>query len=197
VSLVTLTIRHSRSLVLSALCLGAACSRGERATTSRPADGADRADATPSTPWTVTPFGIGPLRAGMTRAQAESALGAGAFANTDTAWSGCEYVAVAGLPPGVAVMVEQGTIARIDVRSGSTATAAGARIGDSEQRILDLYHGRATVSPHKYTSGHYLTVTPASASDSVYRIVFETDGRTATEYRAGRLPPVEYVEGCA
>lgn len=93
-------------------------------------------------------------------------------------------------------MVEQGSIARIDVESGSIATAAGARIDDSEHRILDLYHGRAKVSPHKYTTGHYLTVTPASASDSLYRIVFETDGRTVTEYRAGRPPAVEYVEGC-
>ncbi len=28
------------------------------------------------------------------------------------------------------------------------------------------------------------------------RIVFETDGQVVTTYRAGRFPPVEYVERC-
>ena len=30
-----------------------------------------------------------------------------------------------------------------------------------------------------------------------YRLVFETDGERVTRYRAGRLPEVEWVEGCA
>jgi hypothetical protein len=28
------------------------------------------------------------------------------------------------------------------------------------------------------------------------RIVFETDGKKVVKYRSGRLPAVEYVEGC-
>ena len=93
-------------------------------------------------------------------------------------------------------MVEEGRIARIDVDSGSVATAAGARVGDTEDRVMSLYPGRVTVSPQKYTSGHYLTVTPASPADSVFRIVFETEHGRVTHFRAGRRPPVEYVEGC-
>jgi hypothetical protein len=30
----------------------------------------------------------------------------------------------------------------------------------------------------------------------MFRIVFETDGQRVTRFRAGRLPAVQYVEGC-
>lgn len=147
----------------------------------------------PSTSWTVTQNGIGPLRAGMTVAQANSAIGGG-FAAPKGYSGGCGYAVLVKGPSGLAVMLEDGKIARVEVRRGGIATAAGARIGDSESRIKSLYAGRVTSTPHKYvTGGHYLTVTP---SDPANRIVFETDGSKVTEYRAGRTPQVEQVERC-
>lgn len=88
---------------------------------------------------------------------------------------------------------------------GHAATGKAARrndgrrsaIGDSEERIKSLYPNRVAVSPHKYTDGHYLTVTPAEKADSAYRIIFETDGKKVVHYRAGVRPQVEYVEGCS
>ena len=92
-------------------------------------------------------------------------------------------------------MLENGRIARIEIRNGSIPTAQGARIGDTEARINPLHAGRVTTSPHKYTpGGHYLTVT--LGSDTTRRIVFETDGKVVTNYRSGALPAVEYVERC-
>lgn len=147
----------------------------------------------PSTSWTVTQNGIGPLRAGMTIAQANSAIGGG-FAAPKGYSGGCGYAVLVKAPSGLAVMLEDGKIARVEVRSGGIATAAGARIGDSESRIKSLYAGRVTSTPHKYASGgHYLTVTP---SDPANRIIFETDGSKVTEYRSGRTPAVEQVERC-
>lgn len=108
----------------------------------------------------------------------------------------CDYVELVGGPPGVSFMVESGHVVRVDVTSGPVQTADGARIGDTEQRVKKLYGDRVSVSPHKYTDGHYLTVRPESAADSAFRIIFETDGRVVTQYRAGIRPPVEYVEGC-
>lgn len=145
--------------------------------------------------WVVTPRGIGPVRAGMTRAEAEAALGGSLAIQSDSDWKECAYVPDNLLPPGVSVMVENGAIARVEIDSGRIATAEGARIGDTEDAIRQLYHGRVVVTPHKYTGGHYLTVTPLAA-DSMYKIVFETNGRRVTQYRAGRLPAVDYVEGC-
>jgi hypothetical protein len=63
--------------------------------------------------------------------------------------------------------------------------------------VQALYASRVAVSPHKYTGGHYLTVTPTAPGDSAYRMVFETDGRRVTQFRAGVRPAVEYVEGCS
>ena len=110
---------------------------------------------------------------------------------------GCDYAGSDGLPPGIGLMVGEGTIKRVEVRRGKFATAAGAQIGDSEERIKSLYPGRVTVTPHEYTDGHYLTVAPSSMADSAYRIVFETDGSRVLRYRAGILPHVGYVEGCS
>ncbi len=51
--------------------------------------------------------------------------------------------------------------------------------------------------PHHYEGpeGRYRIV--ELPGDSLHRIVFETDGRRVTSYRAGRRPAVDHVEGCA
>jgi pyruvate/2-oxoglutarate dehydrogenase complex dihydrolipoamide dehydrogenase (E3) component len=74
-------------------------------------------------------------------------------------------------------------------------TEQGAGVGDSEQRISELY-GRVTVQFHKYRpEGRNLIVT--DPADSMLRIIFETDSGRVVRYRAGRRPPVDYVEGCS
>jgi hypothetical protein len=133
---------------------------------------------------------------GGTFAEASAALKTGLVAPPGADTSACTYLQWSDAPEGVRIMTAGGRIARIDVNSGSTATADGARVGDTEQRIDSLYKGRVVSSPHKYTKGHYLTVSPVAKTDSTYRIVFETDGQRVTKYRAGRRPEVELVEGC-
>ena len=146
--------------------------------------------------WVVTEHGIGPLRAGMTLAQARSVLpGLKIPAGVDG--GACTYASAQGLPRGVRVMVEQETLVRVEVDRANVPTSKGARVGDSEERTKSLYPNQVTVSPHKYTDGHYLTVVPAAKADSAYRIIFETDGKRVLKYRAGIRPQVEYVEGCS
>lgn len=150
------------------------------------------------TRWTVDEFGIGPLRAGMTVPEAARMVG-GSFAVPSFGAESCTYATWREAPSGVRVMLERGLVARLDVTSGSTATSRGARIGDTEARVTDLYRGRLAVTPHKYTPGaHYMTVTPPAGTDedNAYRLVFETDGQKVTRYRGGKRPAVEYVEGC-
>lgn len=185
-----------RILSITSLCLGAACSRAGPRT-----DSAATRTAQPSSPdrradWVITPRGLGPLRAGMTRAQAEAIVGGSLAIDGDGDWKGCAYTPADLLPPGARMMVEDGTIARIDITDTTISTAEGARIGDSEDRIRQLYRGRVFTTPHKYTDGHYLTVKSTGDADSLFRIVFETDSGRVKRFRAGRIPPVEYVEGC-
>jgi len=143
----------------------------------------------------VTEHGLGRLHVGMTLAQARYALGNALVIPRGADTLGCDYVTWRGGPAGLHVMIDEGRIARVDVDSASIATEAGARVGDSEDRVRSLYPGRVTVTPHKYEDGHYLTVN--AAGDSAFAIVFETAQGKVTRYRAGRRPAVEYVEGCS
>ena len=137
--------------------------------------------------------GIGPIHAGMTVAQANAAVGGG-FSAPPGSGDGCTYAVLTKAPKGLAVMLEKGRIARVEVRSGDIATTTGAKIGDSELRVMALYSGKITTTPHKYLpNGHYMTVAPTAANN---RIVFETDGNKVINYRSGQQPQVEYVERC-
>jgi hypothetical protein len=150
--------------------------------------------------WTVTERGYGPVRAGTTLDEARTAFGDSLSISAPDD-SICDHVAptfTKGADPSVLFMIEQGRIARVEVRDSSIATSAGVRVGDLRARVESLYAGRVRVRPHKYTDGHYLIVPLGTGPDSLSRLVFETDekGRVST-FRAGLYPQVEWVEGCA
>ena len=215
-----LLIMISRSLAaLVVVCLTGACTVSDagsvadstardstaRAASATPAGGPVRVDSTTiaappaATPASTTPpvagtvafDGVPPLRVGMSAKAARAALGIPAQPGSQAS---CSYLDTKG-KSGAYVMMEKDTIVRLEVRDKSLATEAGARVGDSEQRVLDLYKGRVKVQPHKYLAGgHYLVVT--TPADAALRLVLETDGKEVTAYRVGREPAVEYVEGC-
>ena len=148
------------------------------------------------TNWDVRPDGIGPVRAGMTLIELSTALGEEVRAGYND-FEKCDHVRPGKLPARVALMVVADTVVRVEVYSAGVATAEGAQVGDLESRVLELYPGRIQVEPHKYTGpeGHYLVV--SQPGDTLHRIIFETDGSKVTNFRSGRRPAVEYVEGCA
>lgn len=177
-----------RLLIVLAFALPVACNRATDRTT--PVDSAHMRSAL-----TATERGVGPLRAGMTLAEASQALGSALVLPAQADTAACRYVQWRGGPPGVRVMVERGRVVRLDIDSAGVRTAAGAGVGDTEEQLQRLYPGRVAVAPHKYEDGHYLTVTPNPA-DSSFAIVFETTGGKVARYRVGLRPQVEYVEGC-
>ena len=147
----------------------------------------------------LTTSGIGPLRVGMTIAQAERAAGTRLRVSRNAGTGVCFVASLRRGPRGLSFLGTGQRIARVDVtgRRNRITTPTGARIGDTEARIERLFPGRIDVTPHRYTDGHYLTLMPRDRTDANRRIVFETDGRRVTAMRAGRLPEVKYVEGCA
>lgn len=150
------------------------------------------ADAPPGPEtWTVRADGIGPIRVGMPVGRA---LGRPASSPAEPI-EGCTFVYSSAAPEGTALMVVDDTVARVDVESGATATAAGVRIGDPVEAVRRAY-GSVEARPHEYVRGEYLVVRPPGA-DARHRIVFETDGRRVMRFRAGRLPEVQWVEGCS
>jgi hypothetical protein len=205
----TLKMRSSNATLITAALLvtAGACTRKDstRATdsaaaqtvTKQSSELASAAPASADSGTTVTATGYGPLRIGMTAANAATAIGAPIpnMAGLDTA---CAYLPVKTAPAGMRIMITGGTVARIEVDSSEVTTGLGARVGDTEARVHELYGSRVSVQPHKYLpNGHYLIVAPVPPTDSSFRLIFETDGSHITRYRAGRLPQVEWVEGCA
>ena len=140
--------------------------------------------------------GLGQLQVGMTLTEA---VNMGLVNERPDMKPACDFVfpAVgAGIPFGVNVMVVRGKIARIDVDTGTVTTEDGVKIGDTEDKVKSVYGDELQVQPHKYIEGgHYMTVKGDSVSAGK-AIVFETDGKRVTMFRAGRIPEVEWVEGC-
>ncbi|MBD2520564.1 hypothetical protein H6G93_37630 [Nostoc sp. FACHB-973] len=141
--------------------------------------------------------GIGEVRVGMTVSQARKAAGTQLIGDPPNKY--CYYVKPEWEPKNVGFMVTEGRISRVDVwRDSKITTLKGAKIGDTEARIKSLYPGQIKVTPHNYVpGGHYLTFVPKDQYDQNYRVVFETDGKRVTQFRSGKLPEVEYVEGCS
>ena len=160
--------------------------------TSDPSGDSPLSDATVQ----VSERGVGPVKIGMTLSDARAATGEKISAPPSADTAVCGFARWSDGPAGLRLMTAKGRIVRVDVDSGNTTTAAGARIGDSEARINALYAGRVVTTRSKYAAGHDLTVKRSAAADSDYRFIFETDGRRVTRYRAGRMPEVAYVEGC-
>lgn len=195
---------RENQLLLTAACLcflATACKRPALSdatssdTTLAPVTVAD--SATVRTGLTVTATGYGALRIGMTVRNAATALGSPepSMVGLDTA---CAYPKFDNQPAGMRIMIVRGNVARLDIDSASIATGLGARVGDPESRIKELYGSRVVVQPHKYDStGHYLIVNPIPPTNVGFELVFETDSGRVTRYRAGRMPEVEWVEGCS
>jgi hypothetical protein len=147
----------------------------------------------------VSIYGIGSVRVGMTINEVQRVAGV-RLVQTPSGGEeyGCFYYEPSSSPSGVSFIVTNGRIARVDINNPRIATIRGVGIGDTENRIKSVYSRQIQVTPHTYmTGGHYLTFIPKDSADKNYRIVFETDNNRVIQYRAGRLPEVEYVEGCA
>lgn len=141
--------------------------------------------------WDLSFKGFGPVTVGMSVREAEKALKVSL--NEDDASESCHYARNDGDLPGVAFMVVDGKIARVDISSPAYRTSKGARVGMTEQEVRQIYP-KVAVEPHPYDdAGHHLVVT---SDDERHGMVFETNGKVVTEFRAGWREPVGYIEGC-
>jgi hypothetical protein len=152
--------------------------------------------------------GIGPVKVGMTLAEASAAVGKPVEVDPDYVLDNCAYAETAGGPKGLSFMVlrdaerDPWRIVRVDVDDESRiATLSGIRIGATEAEVKRIYGapgrtGTITVENHVYVDGgHYISYDDDGPAG--LRMLFETDGQKVTRFRSGRQGPVGYVEGCA
>jgi hypothetical protein len=150
--------------------------------------------------WTITLRGAGAVRVGMTLAQVRRALNdprAHLVGVPGDSLEACSYLESSAVPEALGIMYLAGHVARVAVHQPGFRTASGAGVGDTEDRIKELYPGRITVGPHPYVSGHYLTYRPTDPADRGYGMIFETDGKKVTSFRAGTEEAVALIEGCS
>jgi hypothetical protein len=195
----TMTNQRSLRLVCGAALLliaAVACNKGEE-NAVKGRNGPNGAARDSVSDLALSEDGLGQIQIGM---NLDDAVNMGLLNENPNMKPQCDFVfpAVgAGIPDGVSVMVVKGKVARIDVDTGSVTTEDGVKIGDTEQKVQSIYDGDLQVEPHKYIEGgHYMTVMGDSTSAGK-AIVFETDGKRVTAFRAGRLPEAKWVEGCS
>jgi len=144
----------------------------------------------------VSVDGLGPVRIGMTKGQAERAAGT-RIVDDGRPSDGCSYAEPRDRRIQAAFMLIDNRVARVDVYKRGVRSQSGVRVGDSQASVRRRLAGRLTISRHKYNrSGFYLEERPRSTADANRRVLYETDGRRITRFRGGRLPEVRYVEGC-
>ncbi len=146
----------------------------------------------------LTDSSFGEIKIGMTLGQLQRTIGP--LGDTTKMKRSCDIVSSTDpyrLPAGVSITQVNGRVARIDVENDSIATDKGIRVGDSEEKVMAAYGSAVIVEPHKYIDGHYLEIKSGTDSATAKGVVFETDGKKVTTFRAGYWNPVRWVEGCS
>lgn len=144
--------------------------------------------------WTVSNRAVGPVRFGMTMAQALVATGG--RLRVDDCNETCCSVSLTGSED-VSFLAEDGVITRVQVTTPGIRTLSGRGVGDTEAAIQRAFPGQIRAEEHTYDeNGHYLVFLPRDRADQSHGIIFDTDGQRVTGVRAGLWPSVGYVEGC-
>jgi hypothetical protein len=153
--------------------------------------------ATAQISWEATVLGVGPVKLGMTLAQAEQAMGRTLVSTWPEAdGSECAYYTAEPKIEGLLFMTAQGRIVRYDVRDPSVRTRSGIAVGDPVHKAHAAYGDQLQVSPHKYTGPEesYLTLW---SNDRRTAIRFETLNGKIDRFYAGFAEQAQYVEGCS
>ena len=146
----------------------------------------------------VTLRALGPVTLGMTVEEAVAASGLALSqdfgrASTDN----CYYVTAGAALPGVAFMVVDGAVVRVEINAPSViATRSGVRIGTPESSVREVYPDNIQQANDAVSEGQALAFVPNDEADADYRIYFAIDGGEVSSYRLGIRPAVDNLLGC-
>ena len=154
--------------------------------------------APPTYDWKLTPAGWGPVRIGMTRAQAEKALAIQLEGEAfDNEGSCVELYSSDQKLAGLYFMFLDGKLSRVSaVETGKVTTPRGIHAGSTADEVRAAYGDKLEVEPHHYEGepAEYLTYWLKPKARGVR---FETDaGRKVQSIHAGN-DSIRLIEGCA
>jgi hypothetical protein len=152
----------------------------------------------PTYDWKLTPAGWGPVRIGMTRAQAEKALSIGLEGEAfDNEGSCIELYSPDERLTGLYFMFLDGKLSRVSaVEKATIKTPRGMGIGSTAEEVREAYGEKLQAEPHHYDGepAEYLTYWLKPLKSGVR---FETDpGRKVQTIHAGN-ESIQLIEGCA
>ena len=142
----------------------------------------------------VSTVGIDRIMFGMTLHDAQVA--AGSQFTPITPVGHCFLVVPEAGQAGLTFWVVAGTVERVDVDTRTITTRSGAGIGDTEERIRELFGERIHTTALPDGSGNLLAYVPKDVADATYRVMFLSNGLQITRVWAGRLPWAEELGGC-
>lgn len=146
----------------------------------------------------VTLRALGPVTLGMTVEEAAAAAGLTLgqdFGRSST--DNCYYVTAGADLPGVAFMVVDGAVVRIEINPPSViATRSGVRIGTTEASVREVYPNNIQQANDAVSDGQALAFVPNDAEDADYRIYFAIEDGEVANYRMGIRPSVDNLLGC-
>lgn len=142
----------------------------------------------------VSTVGIDRIMFGMTLHDAQVA--AGSQFTPITPVGNCFLVVPEAGQAGLTFWVVAGTVERVDVDTRTITTRSGAGIGDTEDRIRELFGERIHTTVLPDGSGNLLAYIPKDVADATYRVMFLSNGLQITRVWAGRLPWAEELGGC-
>lgn len=188
------------ALPLAAALALAACGDvvPEPASTTTPPKAAPAEPAPAPGPNTLTADGLGPLRIGMTDAEARTAVGAANIEGdtADEVPGTCVEIKLKGDYTGVWLMAEDGRITRITAGEGSSVmTDKGLGVRATPAAVRAAYPTGLEASPHKYEAApaEYLVVWKVPKQKGM-KYEVNSEGVVASIHAGG--PSIEYVEGC-
>ncbi|WP_132750509.1 hypothetical protein [Simplicispira metamorpha] len=145
-------------------------------------------------PWLLNSKGYGPVKVGMTIAEAESLLKfkLNTFENKPLD-SECDYVSASGRHEGLDYMIQQGKISRIEVSDHAIKTKSGAKVGDSTSKLKELFGSQLEIERHKYDdTGFYYYIWEIGKRHGVK---FEIAADKVRKIYVGD-ESIDLVEGC-
>ncbi len=142
----------------------------------------------------VSTVGIDRIMFGMTLHDAQVA--AGSRFTPITPIGHCFLVVPEAGQAGLAFWVVAGTVERVDVDTRTITTRSGAGIGDTEDRIREMFGERIHTTALPDGSGNLLAYIPRDVADATYRVMFLSNGLQIIRMWAGRLPWAEELGGC-
>ncbi len=144
----------------------------------------------------ITQNGLGSIRIGMTVAQAQSRTGQTITNNSFT--PGDDSCGIAQLFPeslGVNMQTTNLKVTVINVSKAGISTRSGIEVGDSTAALKEAYGSKLKSAPNKYTPKARDYFVKFSGNRKIK--FYANPKGVVTQISSGRLPEVDFVEGCS